>query len=119
MKFQSAAIAALICAVTATPVPIALPYEAIRVEARQDGTDTSNDLTNGLCRKVTLIYARGSTESGNMVSLEPHSLQVRWRLTSAGWSRWAYIVYQPSVYSWCIQCCLPGSGIAIRRNYRR
>lgn len=63
MKFQSVAIAALISAVTATPIPGPV------LEARQDGTDTSNDLVDGICREVTFIFARGSTESGNMVNL--------------------------------------------------
>jgi cutinase len=84
MKFQSAAVAALICAVTATPVPIGAPLEATRVEARQDGGETSNDLTNGICRAVTLIFARGSTEPGNMVSLESHSVQLCLKLTPVG-----------------------------------
>ena len=67
MKFQSAAIAALICAVTANPVPIEVP----RLQERQDFNFTSNDLVDGLCRKVTFIFARGSLEAGNMVSLCP------------------------------------------------
>jgi cutinase len=65
MKFQSATIAALICAVTASPVAIV----PVRLEPRQDGTDTSNDLVDGLCRTVTFIFARGTSEPGNMVSL--------------------------------------------------
>ncbi|KUJ17436.1 cutinase [Mollisia scopiformis] len=57
MKFQSLAIAAFICTVAATPVPN-------RLEARQ--TDESDELVNGACKAVTFIFARGSTESGNM-----------------------------------------------------
>ncbi|RDW63299.1 cutinase-3 [Coleophoma cylindrospora] len=67
MKFQYITIAALASMTMATPVPNAAIVEASRLEleARQSG-DTSNDLVNGLCRKVTFIFARGSTESGNM-----------------------------------------------------
>jgi cutinase len=56
MKFQSVAIAAFICAVAATPV------------RRQTVSDESDELINGACKAVTFIFARGSTESGNMVS---------------------------------------------------
>jgi len=68
MKFQYVAVAALISLVTATPVPNTAVIEAssFELETRQTG-DTSNDLVNGICRQVTFIFARGSTESGNMV----------------------------------------------------
>lgn len=32
------------------------------------GSQTSNDVQNGQCGDMTLIFARGSTEQGNMVS---------------------------------------------------
>ena len=58
MKF-SAAVALL--ASTAAALP--------SVERRQLGSSTSNELENGDCRAVTFIFARGSTEIGNMVSV--------------------------------------------------
>lgn len=61
MKFTAAsAIAAL--AATATALPT--------VERRQFGTrvgSTVNELSSGSCRAVTFIFARGSTEIGNIV----------------------------------------------------
>jgi hypothetical protein len=42
----------------------AVPSE---LERRQS---TANDLTSGECKAVTLIFARGTTEPGNLVSLE-------------------------------------------------
>lgn len=66
MKFS--AILSLL-AVTATALPTANPDTAI--EARQLGGITRNDLTNGRsssCPGVIFIFARGSTELGNLVS---------------------------------------------------
>jgi hypothetical protein len=54
MKFSIAAIAVLIGATVAAPTP--------------QGT-VSNDLVQGGCKKIVLVYARASTEIGNMVSL--------------------------------------------------
>jgi hypothetical protein len=53
MKFSSTAVALFAGAALAAPRP--------------QGT-VSNDLINGGCKKVTLVYARASTETGNMVS---------------------------------------------------
>ena len=33
---------------------------------RHPGTATENDVVNGVCKPVTLIHARGTTETGNM-----------------------------------------------------
>lgn len=59
MKFT--AIIALLAA-TAAAVPTGL-------ERRQFGGMTENDLKSGSCKKITLVYARGSTEMGNMVCM--------------------------------------------------
>lgn len=61
MKFQSLAISALIAVVAATPVPESFNT----LQARQSAT--SDELKNGACKDVTFIFARGSTETGNMV----------------------------------------------------
>lgn len=58
MKF--AAVVALLAA-TAAAVPTGL-------ERRQLGGMTENELKSGSCKKITLVYARGSTEMGNMGS---------------------------------------------------
>lgn len=57
-------IIALFASVTAV---IAAPTDLSVLEDRQLQT-TSNDLKNGACKAVTFIMARGSTETGNMVS---------------------------------------------------
>jgi len=47
----------------------------IEVEKRQTGI-TSNELVFGACRDVTFIFARGSTEIGNMVRREAKIAEV-------------------------------------------
>ena len=50
-------------------VPVAVPVESgpVILDLRQAGSDTRNDLTNGSpCKAVTIIFARGTTESGNV-----------------------------------------------------
>jgi len=59
MKF--AAVVALLAAAAAA-VPTGL-------ERRQFGGMTENELKSGSCKKITLVYARGSTEMGNMVCI--------------------------------------------------
>jgi cutinase len=62
--FQILSIAGLASALPTQPVE-----DAVLVEARQLSS-TSNDLENGSsanCPRVIFIFARGSTEPGNMV----------------------------------------------------
>lgn len=66
MAIKSFLIAALATLAIANPIP---EPEAHALVARQ-GLN-SDDIEKGICRPVTLIFARGSTESGNMVSLSP------------------------------------------------
>lgn len=65
MKFQTA-ITTFLCAI-ATPVLSSPIRDVARLEARQ--SSTSNELVDGACKEVFFIFARGSTEPGNMVSL--------------------------------------------------
>ena len=56
---KTTAVLALLGAITASAAPL---------EKRQfGGGSTSNELQQGDCRAVTFIFARGSTEPGNMV----------------------------------------------------
>ncbi|KAL2848750.1 putative cutinase 4 [Aspergillus pseudodeflectus] len=59
MTLRSLLVAALAALAVASPVP------TTELEARQLA-DTANDLKSGACKAVTFIFARGSTESGNM-----------------------------------------------------
>jgi hypothetical protein len=54
MKFSTTAVALFVGATMAAPHPQGM---------------TSNELISGGCKKVTLVYARASTEVGNMVSV--------------------------------------------------
>lgn len=56
-----AAIASLLAATA-----IAAPTEML--EARQAVGNSASELENGACRPLILIFARGSTQPGNLVS---------------------------------------------------
>jgi cutinase len=62
MRLNAFLAAALAGLAVASP----LPAEDVSLERRQL-LDTANDLTLGSCKAVTFIFARGSTETGNMV----------------------------------------------------
>ncbi|KFY70756.1 hypothetical protein V498_10233, partial [Pseudogymnoascus sp. VKM F-4517 (FW-2822)] len=68
MKIQSLIVSAFAAVAVAAPHPTVI--ESIDADAlpalMARASDTSDDLKNGACKEVTFIYARGSTESGNM-----------------------------------------------------
>lgn len=71
MKFQTLAISAFIALASASPVPnesVESLSALAELNTRQLGSTTADELKNGACKAVTFIFARGSTESGNMVS---------------------------------------------------
>jgi len=64
MKFQLAAITALLTSIAANPVPSQSNEVSVPLKPRL--VETSNDLENGPCLPAFLIFARGTTEPGNM-----------------------------------------------------
>lgn len=60
MMFRSVVVAALLSLALTSPVP-----QSSEIQAPQ--LMDSNDVKSGSCHDVTFIFARGSTEIGNMV----------------------------------------------------
>ena len=73
MKFSVISLLATLAAASPIAAPDAtsgITISADGLEARQFGSSTANDLENGRagsCPRVVFVYARGSTESGNLV----------------------------------------------------
>ncbi|KAL3481464.1 cutinase-domain-containing protein [Aspergillus californicus] len=63
-NLRAVLVAALAAFAVANPVPNADPETGVTLERRQ--STSSNDLESGACKDVSFIFARGSTESGNM-----------------------------------------------------
>lgn len=56
-----------------TSIAVAAPA---RLVSRQSVSDTETELENGPCRPITFIFARGSTELGNLVWVDQVSNSV-------------------------------------------
>jgi len=65
MVFRLTALAAFLFALATSVVAAPVGGNATEIVARQLG-DTSNDVVNRVCRGTTLIFARGTTETGNI-----------------------------------------------------
>jgi cutinase len=63
-------ISSLLAIISTAAVSRVLAIPVASLEERQSTGDTRNDLANGSpCKAVTVIFARGTTESGNVGSL--------------------------------------------------
>jgi cutinase len=63
-------ISSLLAIISTAAVSRVLAIPVASLEERQSTGDTRNDLTDGSpCKAVTVIFARGTTESGNVGSL--------------------------------------------------
>jgi hypothetical protein len=72
--------AAVVCLAAAMPLqPNSPDLHAVAVKARAS-SDESDELQDGPCKTVTFIFARGSTETGNMVSLGIMYPPMIWKL---------------------------------------
>ena len=100
MKFQSFVTSAFIGAAIASPL------------ARRQ-SDESDELQNGACKDVTFIFARGSTEPGNMVSARGALFMELLKLTRSGHYCWSPGLFGPEGSPRRLCSCLPGRWLTI------
>lgn len=83
--------------VLAAPIDVARDVEIQEIERRQSLSSTRNDLLLGPCKAVTVIFARGTSEDGNVGSehtqISPvHRFSDRSKFLSSP-RRWCPILY--------------------------
>ena len=103
-EMQFLALSMLTSLVVASPITLAAP-EADTLEIRQFGSSTKNELEQGSsssCPKVIFIFARASTEIGNMVrcSFSPQDILPS-LIASTGLIHWPSCSQRPGTHLRC------------------